>query len=160
MDHSFGHRYSSRNILPNISQSIIQKVTVLVTATVVEIFYQELASPATVLVIPTVLELFYQELASLATVLVIPTVLEFFLPRISQSSYSFGHSYSNRNSLPRICQKIHILVIPTVIEILNPLRRPRGFRQCRAPSWFFSLYSQLPPSCLFILQRKKNTLPA
>ena len=23
----------------------------------------------------------------------------------------------------------------TVVEIFNPLRRPRGFRQCRAPSW-------------------------
>ena len=33
-------------------------------------------------------------------------------------------------------RKALILVSPKVIKILNPLRRPRGFRQCRAPSWF------------------------
>ena len=52
----------------------------MVIPTVLELFYQELASLATVLVIPTVLEFFYQELASPATVLVIPTVLEILNP--------------------------------------------------------------------------------
>jgi hypothetical protein len=28
------------------------------------------------------------------------------------------------------------VVNPTVVERFNPLRRPRGFQQCRAPTWF------------------------
>ena len=50
-------------------------------------------------------------------VLVNPTVLEIFY----QDSYRTGN-----------------LVNLTVVKIFNPLRRPRGFRQCRAPSWFFN----------------------
>ena len=32
-------------------------------------------------------------------------------------------------------RKVLIFKNPKVINILNPLRQPRGFRQCRAPSW-------------------------
>ena len=35
-------------------------------------------------------------------------------------------------------RKALVLVIPTV-EMFNPLRRLRGFRHCRAPTWFSSL---------------------
>ena len=67
---------------------------------------------------PTVLEIFYQEFVRKALVLVSATVLEIFYQE-------FVHH-----------TKALILVNPTVIKILNPLRRPRGFRQCRAPTWF------------------------
>jgi hypothetical protein len=61
------------------------------------------------------------------------------LTRFVQKSPSFGHSYSTRNILIRF---VHIIQKPLVWEILewtslNPLRRPRGFRQCRAPYMVF-----------------------
>ena len=40
-------------------------------------------------------------------------------------------------------RKALILVSPKVIKISNPLRQPRGFRQCRAPSWFVMIIMKL-----------------
>ena len=44
-------------------------------------------------------------------------------------------------------RKALILLNPKVIKISTPLRRPRAFRQCRAPTWFdkynkFYVYNQ------------------
>ena len=66
------------------------------------------------MVISTVLEMFYQNLYRKALVLVNPSEVEIFL----QDLY----------------RKALILVNLEVIKISNPLRRPRGFRQCQAPT--------------------------
>ena len=50
------------------------------------------------------------------------------------------------------------LVNPTVVEIFNPLRRPRGFRQCRAPTWFFPRHHTTPyePRTIIITRFSHN----
>jgi hypothetical protein len=78
--------------------------------------YRDFHAKALVLVNPTELEIFYRDLLAKSLLLVNPTVLEIFW----QDLYT----------------KALILVSPALIKILNPLRRPRGFRRCRAPTWF------------------------
>ena len=56
----------------------------------------------------------------------------------SYKSPNFGKSYSSRNILTRFVHHVEALILVNlaVVKIVNPLRRPRGLRQCRAPTWF------------------------
>ena len=110
---------------------------------------------ALLLVILTVLEIFYQEFVRKPYFWLRLQYKEYFtkncaekpsystrniLTKLVQKSHTFGYSYSTKyKNINKICahhEKDLFLVNSTVIKILNPLRRPRGFRQYRAPSWF------------------------
>ena len=80
----------------------------MVNSTELEIFYRDFHATALVLVNPTVGEIFHQDLLAKSLGLVNSTELEMFYKDFVGKA---------------LC---------TVLEIL----RPRGFRQCRAPSWF------------------------
>ena len=75
---TFGHFYSTRNILPRF----IKESPTFGHSTVLVIFYQDLYRKALfsrlVLVIHTVLEIVYQDLYRKALVLVNPTEIEIF----------------------------------------------------------------------------------
>ena len=83
---SFGHSYSSRNILPRISHPIIQKPQFWSQIQYQKYFTQIFPAHHTKalgLVNPTIVEICYQD-----------------FPTPSYKSSSFGKSYSTRNILP------------------------------------------------------------
>ena len=109
-------------------QEFCRKALLLVIPTVLEIFYQYLSRKALLLVIPTVLEIFYQYLCRKALRLVIPTVLEIFYQDLCRKALLLVIPKTRNILNNKICAhhtKALILVNPTVIKILNPLRRLR-----------------------------------
>jgi hypothetical protein len=120
----------------------------LVISTVLEIFYHEFVIKATVFIIPTVLGIFYHEFVRNATVLVISTVLEIFIRRFVRKILLLVIPTVLEIFYRQFVRKALLLVILTVLEvfyqkILNPLRWPRGFRQCRAPTWLLVILCTL-----------------